>query len=397
MNDYINYVKEETGKSNLTCVVDILNLIYTLKHNIKGRNNNKSYALNPNDYLLFMCDLLTQLISNGVTPIVCFDGNYRSPEKKEVIAKRIVKQKRKDPSEYIRVTPIDILYVKSVCKYLGIEIIVSEGEADFVCAKLCKNGTCDFVISKDMELLTLGCTRVVQIIQGRVVEFHLDTILYTFKISYEQFVDVCVLMGTPYSKHVPPFHNCKSILSNDDIPDGIEENEISESKKLFYIILKLIRQHDSLNSVFEYYSKNDDKSIVCKTVLSCIEFIGDYTKARKIFLNESNNIRMKIELIGEKKKVQRDNLHTLFHNLHSQNHTLIGAILTTAEQINKKLEDASIDAILTTADAINKKLGEISLNKKQNENSSKKIPNHNDKSRFVGILYGLKYLKSCNL
>ena len=90
---------------------------------------------------------------------------------------------------------------KEIMKLLGLPYFVADGEADPYCAELVKSNMAFAVSSEDMDLLTFGTKYLIRGLKssGQCVIYDLKLILKELKITYEQFVDICILLGCDYT------------------------------------------------------------------------------------------------------------------------------------------------------------------------------------------------------
>jgi flap endonuclease-1 len=94
---------------------------------------------------------------------------------------------------------------KKTLTMLGVAYIQCKGEADPVCAALVKQGITKFCLSNDNDMLAHGCCltcKNFKFINNHVTVYHLDHILKRFNINYDQFVDMCIMLGTDYNKPI---------------------------------------------------------------------------------------------------------------------------------------------------------------------------------------------------
>ncbi len=223
---------------------------------------------------------INRLRINGIVPIYIFDG-IPSKEKREVIIGRknkkteykdkidqlslqlslldnpddILNMKKdisKLESKLITVTKEDITNVKNFLDNMKIKYLQAEGEADFLCSKLCSLGIVDFVISEDMDLLTSGTKLLLRdfnIYNNKATLYDLDMILNNLDLSYEKWVELCILFGCDYVKRINRFGPKKSykcIKDNRTIEDIINDlklknveidtnyiDDFNNAKKLF--------------------------------------------------------------------------------------------------------------------------------------------------------------------
>lgn len=92
----------------------------------------------------------------------------------------------------------DIKNLKRFLDTLKIPYITAQNEADDMMAELYKNGIIQACQSDDMDMLPKGCGNVIQINKNGIVQFLLKEILDSLNMTYEQFVDLCILLGSDY-------------------------------------------------------------------------------------------------------------------------------------------------------------------------------------------------------
>jgi flap endonuclease-1 len=95
---------------------------------------------------------------------------------------------------------------------MGVPYIVAVEEADSEIAKLCENGYVDIVSSDDMDILTFGSPKIVRNLFSTrlpINEINQKELLNKLNLTYEQFVELCILFGSDYNEHI------KNIKTND--------------------------------------------------------------------------------------------------------------------------------------------------------------------------------------
>ena len=195
-------------------------------------------------YLSRFKQYLMRILGCKITPVIVCDGP--PPPEKETITRAKRRDDRenarvrceefksllleKDPLDimpsdietlrkYMRAnTPVftnDIEIVKEVCAGLGIPILQSTGEAENLCSMLCRTGRVDLVHSTDTDNIVHGCPNLVTDFTGRkyseqkgqmvehikVVNFH--KVLEGLRLTYTQFVDMCIMCGCDYNTNIP--------------------------------------------------------------------------------------------------------------------------------------------------------------------------------------------------
>lgn len=171
-------------------------------------------------------------LSNGITPIFIFDGKPPD-EKKDVLKNRRDKcenaklkiQKIKEsgniPTEKekielesckkqsIRITYKHIRDVKYLLKLLGITYLHIDGEAEAIASELCRMSYVDYVVSEDMDSLTFGCPHLIRNLMDKkktdksISIIDLDMLITKLELSYEQFVEMCIMCGCDYCENIP--------------------------------------------------------------------------------------------------------------------------------------------------------------------------------------------------
>ena len=197
-----------------------------------------------NNLITKFLDQINRLHLNNIEPIYVFDG-IPPEEKKETINSRKEKiidnnnklsiiiddikkykdqyetsndenikthlssldeQKRKLEQKMIRITKEDINNVKYFFDMLNVKYIQAEGEADLVCSYLCKHDMVDMVMSEDMDILTSGAKILIrdfQVSNNKITKIDLNIILTTLNMSYEKWVEFCIMCGCDYIKRIP--------------------------------------------------------------------------------------------------------------------------------------------------------------------------------------------------
>ena len=267
------------------CAIDVSIFLYRFKY--------KGNKLIPKFF-----EQINRLRINDITPIYIFDGP--PPEQKsDVINNRknklICKQNKIDElkkeinetvdpikineienkinlidNKIISITKDDIYHVKYLFDLLNIKYIQANGEADLLCSNLCKNNIVEFVISEDMDLLTSGTKLLVRdfnINNNKITLYNLQTILTKLEISYEKWVELCIMFGCDYLKRI---------------------NGIGPKKSLKYI--------KNYNTIIEIINTLKSNNI-------CVDdkYLEDFNCSKNIFMNydiqywNDANISIKID------------------------------------------------------------------------------------------------------
>jgi flap endonuclease-1 len=143
---------------------------------------------------------------------------------------------------------------KEVLNLIGIPTIDASQEADSQCALLSKLNLVDAVASEDMDLLTFGVKKLLRNVNSnKIIEIQLSKILKETSLTYDQFIDLCIMLGCDYSPTI----------------EGIGMH------KAYY----LIKKHGSLDTIV-----NTPNILLGKKILNISdEFKNKYKSAQDYF------------------------------------------------------------------------------------------------------------------
>lgn len=230
-----------------------------------------------------------------ITPIFVFDGPP-PPEKAETLKKR--KQEKQEAEEeyhrinnilcncgvdddtsdleaeidslrkkFVRLTSNDIDNVKILLRHMGISYYESDGESDYVCAKLVQKKIAFACMSEDMDMFVYGCPKVLRylsLLKATVIIYDLKGILKKLKINLNTFKQICVLSGTDYNNYDSSKYTLNKVLKlyskytkNKNTDKGDFHKWVSTTGKNV--------DYNRLNSVYEMFDLTKYK--VCKTNL----------------------------------------------------------------------------------------------------------------------------------
>ena len=196
------------------------------------------------------------LLSLNIKPIYIFDG--KPPvEKKEIInnRKKIAsdcKDKIKGETDIskinalkkktVRLTSKHVDDIKNLLNLMGVSYIHMDGEAEGLASELCRIGYVDYIMTEDMDSLVFGCTNLVRKcidpnikIKDSISIFNLEKILNCLNITYNQFVELCILCGCDYCSSIPKIGSITAY--------------------------KLIKAYDNIDKIIEYNNKNNKYNI----------------------------------------------------------------------------------------------------------------------------------------
>ena len=173
----------------------------------------------PTIHLYAIMNVLSSHLSNSILPVIVFDGVPPSIKQKTIDARNnsaINAEKRAlnatDKKEIIkakkrafRIKPYMIKDCKQFLSLLGVPFVSSPEEADSQCAVLGKYVDSIYGVAvEDNDSLPFGSPIVLKNFKKSsvVTEISLDKVVKGLKITFSEFVDVCVLASTDYSSNM---------------------------------------------------------------------------------------------------------------------------------------------------------------------------------------------------
>lgn len=204
--------------------------LYIYKH-LYGKNNCI-------DGIFFM---INKFLKFNITPIFIFDGNIPNEKAYTISQRRLNKEKIKNRllelktyrefliknnikedgycenkietiNEEINTLENRLVYVnndifdkiKELLKLMNIKYYDNTTcESEQYCSKLCKIGIVDAVVSDDTDTFACGSRYVIRNFTNKddyVDIYTLDIILTLLELNMEQFIDMCILLGTDYNQ-----------------------------------------------------------------------------------------------------------------------------------------------------------------------------------------------------
>lgn len=171
--------------------IDVLGLLYKAKQ----ERNSPTEAIGR---------LVLLLKKHRIQPIFVFDGKSPTEKQATCTARRRQKEQLSDVEQKLSCVhsnernEIKQLLYASGCIYLN-----AEAEADSVLAYMYHKTYINAIISMDMDFLARGCETLLVPYKTNWHEYTLSKILSESKLTYDQFVDLCVLLGTDYNPTIP--------------------------------------------------------------------------------------------------------------------------------------------------------------------------------------------------
>jgi flap endonuclease-1 len=204
---------------NTKVVVDASNILFQFLNKIRKQNLplfNYEGRVVSHIYGVFYRTI--NLLEYGIKPIYVFDGSHpRLKKRREHLVESLVKeyaylQKAKENKDYkvtrtLSLSP-EILYdtiineTQKLLTHMGIPWVKSPGEGEAQAAYMTRKGKADYVLTQDYDALLFGAKSILRnlnLAENHVECANLEEVLKLQNISYEQLVDLAILVGTDFN------------------------------------------------------------------------------------------------------------------------------------------------------------------------------------------------------
>lgn len=162
-----------------------------------------------------------RMLEAGIKPVYVFDGKpptmkggelAKRKDKREAAEAELAKAKEAGDQELIekmskrtvRVSKEQSMEVMKLARLMGLPVFEAPCEAEASCAALCKAGLVYAAASEDMDTLCFSCPKLARNLmapasQGKpILEFDFDKCLQELDLTWDQFIDVCIMCGCDY-------------------------------------------------------------------------------------------------------------------------------------------------------------------------------------------------------
>ena len=250
---------------NKVVAIDISILLYQsiIGTRIKTGTDYLDNQGNVSSHILGLFNKIIIMLKNNILPVFVFDG--KPPKLKDNVIKERRKRKldalikitdnitQDEKLKYLKrcvfITPQQIEDCKELLNIMGIPYIQSPEEADSQCAYLNKLNLVDGVLTDDMDILTFGSKyiyRNLYSLSKKPSVISLDNILKFLELNYDEFIELCILLGSDYGtkinvdykflielyKQTKDITKCLLLLNNNKIKTE-ELDKYLEIKKYF--------------------------------------------------------------------------------------------------------------------------------------------------------------------
>lgn len=289
--------------SSKKIAIDASMSIYQFLIAIRSENGILEVGNKTTSHLVGIFYRTINMIESGVKPIFVFDGQapesksnelLKRKERRDVASEKYDEAKKDGDFEKMqmyekrktKITKEQIEDAKTLLGFMGIPIIVAPSEAEACCAFLAKRGLVDAVATEDMDALVFGSPILLRNFAASkskklpIQEYNLEQILKDLELSYDEFVDLCILLGCDF---------CDSVK-------GVGPK----------MALNLIREFKSIESIIEN-KKNLE-----------IPNAWKYENARVIFKKFAEDIDLEIENM-DSRDFDAENVKNFLVNIHGFN------------------------------------------------------------------------------
>ncbi|XP_072359764.1 flap endonuclease 1 [Scyliorhinus torazame] len=176
-------------------------------------------------HLMGMFYRTIRMIENGIKPVYVFDGKppqlksgelTKRSERRAEAEKQLAEAQETGDAENIekfnkrlvKVTKQHNDECKRLLELMGIPYIEAPCEAEASCAALVKAGKVYGAATEDMDALTFGTSVLLRHMTASeakkmpIQEFHLSKALQESGLTHDQFVDLCILLGSDYCESI---------------------------------------------------------------------------------------------------------------------------------------------------------------------------------------------------
>lgn len=292
-------------------------LLYTKKEKIeekilKVKNiiNNK-YEFNDDIILDIFEKDFNKLIEENINIDLNIENNKKIlfENKLEKLREELNKVNKK----IVTVNDIDIVNLKKLFDLFGVPYIIANGEAEALCSKLCQMNIIYGCISEDTDILANGGLIFIRNFnpdKNIVEEYSLKSILSKLEITYNQFIDICIMCGCDYTNKIigiGPITSLKLIKKYNDLENLI--NIIKDNKK---ITIPENFDYKTARNIFLNGSIENDINEIKKKI-----YINQPQIDELIKLLDSKSDKIKIKYIKEISKNLNKYYNIIINNIKS--------------------------------------------------------------------------------
>jgi flap endonuclease-1 len=305
LSEYTDIVKEKEHSDyyGKKIAIDISILMYQVVIAIRNSGsdliNNKGKITS---HILGLFNKTINFLEKGIIPIFVFDGkppqlkqkiiDARKQVRKKALEKLVDAQNESDKIKYLKrsvwISREQTEQCRELLRLMGIPYIDAPQEADSQLSYLCKENMVYAVLTEDMDILTFGSPRIIRNLTSSKkipLEIELNKVLEKLNLSYNEFVELCILFGCDYCSNLSDV-KVNNIYSTYIKHKNIEKT-IEELKTLGYSVPEKIEYNEAKNYfISSEHSKVNPETIKMKK--------PDTDKLLNLLVNNYGLIKFKV-------------------------------------------------------------------------------------------------------
>jgi len=212
--------KESTEYYGKKIAIDISILMYqvviAIRNSGSDLTNNKGEVTS---HILGLFNKTLLFLEKGIIPVFVFDGKPPQLKQKILDTRKLIRKKALeklsdaqndiDKIKYLKrsvwISKEQMDQCRELLTLMGIPYINAPEEADSELSYLCKSNLVYAVLTEDMDILTFGSPRIIRNLTSSKktpIEIELEKVLSCLSITYEQFIELCILFGCDYCSNL---------------------------------------------------------------------------------------------------------------------------------------------------------------------------------------------------
>ena len=170
-------------------------------------------------HILGLFNKTLSFLEKGIIPVYVFDGKPPNLKQKTLDARKQIRKKAldklssdlsdEDRIKYLKrsvsISREQVDQCRELLKLMGIPYVNAPEEADSQLSYLCKTNMVYAVLTEDMDILTFGSPRIIRNLTTNKkvpLEIELNNVLNKLDLTYEQFIELCILFGCDYCPNI---------------------------------------------------------------------------------------------------------------------------------------------------------------------------------------------------
>lgn len=188
----------------------------------------------------------TGIISDNMQAV--YEKELKNVEVKPLLSQRnqaciasVIEQKiNKLRGSVVKMTSNDTQALKELCDAMKIPYMTANGEAEKLCAILTQKKVADAVLTDDSDVIAYGASLVItqlNVQTGECTVIVPSEVTDHLQVTYEQFVDFCIMCGTDFNSNIAKIGPVKAfkLIQTFGSIEQIEKNEQVDVSCLNYV------------------------------------------------------------------------------------------------------------------------------------------------------------------